>query len=100
MTGGSRRNVWLRMTDSMGVTESGKRPERPSPRILLFQIVCWFVSTLVWFALAIQTDGEFQVLSAVLFVSSLVVAVGNLVRLLQPRKDKDDSKAGGPERAD
>lgn len=87
MTGGGQRNVWLRMTDALGVTEPGKKPEKPSPRILLFQTIIWFVSTLVWFALAMQTEGEFQVLSVVLIVLSLVLAVGNLVRLLQSRKN-------------
>lgn len=97
MTGGDRRNVWLRMTDSMGVTEPGRKPEKPGPRILLFQVVVWFVSTLVWFALSIQTEGEFRVLSVVLLALSLVLAVGNAVRLLRSRKDVDGSKAGRPE---
>lgn len=96
MTRGGRRNPWLRMTDSMGLTEPGKKPEMPGPRLLLFQVVLWFAMTLVWIGMLTQTQGEdVQVLYGVLVVLSLVLTVANFVLLRRARKSTDDSGAGG-----
>lgn len=86
MTDGGRRNDWLRMTDSMGLTELGKKPERPGPRLLLLQIVLWLASALVWFRMVIRTQGEIQVWYAVLVLISLALMVANVVMLRQSKK--------------
>lgn len=97
MIDGRRRNFWLRMTDSMGLTGAGKKPEMPGPRLLLlFQVVLWFAMTLVWILMVIQTQGrDAQILYGVLVALSLVLAGGNFVMLRRARKGMDNSKAGG-----
>lgn len=86
MTRKARRSYWLRMTDWMGLTEPGKKPELPGPRALLFQVVGWFVSALIWLFLATRTEGEMRVWYVVLVVLSLVLTVANLVMLGRSRK--------------
>lgn len=86
MTDGGRRNDWLRMTDSMGLTELGKKPERPGPRLHLLQVVLWLALALVWFRMVIRTQGEIQVWYAVLVLISLALMVANVVMLRQSKK--------------
>lgn len=94
MTDGGRRNVWLRMTDSMGLTEAGKKPERPGPRMLLFQVVLWLALALFWFMMVIQVQGEIQIWYGVLVVLCLGLAVANCVMLRQSKKRAGRSKTG------
>jgi len=93
MTRSGHRNFWLRMTDSMGLTEPGKKPEMPRPRVLLFQVVLWFASALIWFMMVIRTQGEIQIWYIVLVLISLALAVANLVMLRQSKKRAAGSKA-------
>lgn len=86
MTGGRRRNVWLRMTDSMGLTETGKKPERPSPRILVLQIVGYTVMTGVFTVLAFWTQENIVYLIAAAL--SLIVAVASLVMYMRSDHSK------------
>lgn len=96
MTRGGRRNFWLRMTDSMGLTEPGKKPERPGPRLLLFQVVLWFAMTLAWIGMLTQTQGEdVQVVYGALVALSLVMTVANFVLLRRARRGTDNSGADG-----
>lgn len=81
MTDGGRRNVWLRMTDWIGVTEPGKKPARPSPRILVLQIVGYTVMTVCFTALAFGTQDNIVFLIAAAL--SLIVAVASLVMWIQ-----------------
>lgn len=90
MTGGGRRNVWLRMTDSIGVTEPGKKPERPSPRMLVLQAVGYTVLTVIWSMLAFRTQDNIVYLIA--GVLSLVLAVAAFVMLLQSKRRTDGPK--------
>ena len=101
MKGNGPRNAWLRMTDWMGLTEPGVKPARPSPRILRFGAVLWAASSLAWFVMAIQTQGEVRILSVVLVVLFLALAASNVVMLRQPgkatqndRSHQDKSSAG------
>lgn len=88
MTGDARRNFWLRMTDSMGVTEPGKQPERGSPRFLMLQAVVWLASLLVWVYFIIRTLGDLeqQILYGGLAFLSLALVVVNIVLLRQAKK--------------
>jgi hypothetical protein len=98
MKGAGRRNAWLRMTDSMGLTEPGKKPATPAPRILIIQTIGWFAMTLLWIGMLLQgqQEGQAQVLYGVLVVLSLVLAVGNFVMLRRStRRTTDQSKANG-----
>lgn len=96
MTRGGRRNSCLRMTDSMGLTEPGKNPEMPGPRLLRFQVVLWFAMALVWIGMLTQTQGEdVQVLYGALVVLSLVLTVANFVLLRRARKANYNSGADG-----
>jgi hypothetical protein len=96
MKGTGHRNVWLRMTDSLGLTEPGKRPETPGPRLLWIQTIGWSASTLLWIVMLIrgQQGHDAQILYGVLIVLSLVLAVGNFVMLRRAiRRGTDNSKA-------
>lgn len=93
MTRSGRRNFWLRMTDSMGLTENGKNPEMPGPRVLLFHVVLWFASALIWFMMVIRTQGEIHVWYIVLVLISLALTAASLVMLRQSKKRAARSKA-------
>jgi succinate-acetate transporter protein len=80
------------MTDRMGLTEPGVKPARPSPRALLFSVVLWFVSALLWFAMVMQAQNGIQVLYVVLALTSLTLSVANFVMLRQSRKNGDGSR--------
>lgn len=59
--------------DAMGLTEPGKKPLRPSSRVLLFLTVLWSASTVVWSAFTFSgfSDGTpiFVVLSGLCWLS-------------------------------
>lgn len=93
MTRSGYRNFWLRMTDSMGLTEPGKKPAMPRPGVLLFQVILWSAFALISLMMAIRTQGEIQVMNVVLVVISLALTVANLVRLRQSKKGAATSKA-------
>jgi hypothetical protein len=98
MAGGRRRNTWLRMTDSLGLTEPGKKPEMPGPQILQFQVLGWTAMTLLWTVMLTQTQHgrENQILYGVLVIMSLVLVAINFVMLRRvTRKRADNSKVDG-----
>ncbi|MFJ6311592.1 hypothetical protein [Pseudarthrobacter oxydans] len=88
MTGGARRNFWLRMTDSIGVTEPGKQPERGSPKFLTLQVVVWLASSGVWVYFIFRTLGDLeqQILYGGLAFLSFALATVNIVLLRQATK--------------
>jgi hypothetical protein len=83
------RDAWLRMTDALNLTEPGKKPVPPNPRLLLFGAVLWSVSALIWFRMAFLSEGEMWFASMVLIVLSLVLAVMNLVQWRRSKKKTD-----------
>lgn len=96
MKGAARRNVWLRMTDSLGLTAPGRKPEMPGPRLLWIQAIGWSASTLLWVVMLVRAPQgrDTQILYGVLVVLSLVLAVGNFVMLRRSAKrGTDNSKA-------
>lgn len=95
MTGDGRRNFWLRMTDSIGVTEPGKKPARLSPRILVLQIVGYTVMTVAFTALAFWTQDNIVYLIAAAL--SLIVAVASLVMWIQYMRSDHSKPHGNPE---
>lgn len=90
---GSRglREAWLRMTDALNLTEPGKKPVPPSPRISLFAVVLWSMSSLIWFRMAFISEGEMWFASIVLIAISLVLVVINLVQWRKSRKNAEGS---------
>jgi uncharacterized membrane protein YcjF (UPF0283 family) len=80
MEPGRPRNAWLRMTDNMGLTEPGKKPRSPSPRLLLYFTVLWSLSTVVWTIQVVRdiSSGTPEYLmKAVLAVSFLLLAIAS-----------------------
>lgn len=61
------------MTDAMGLTEPGKKPQRQSPKMLLFLTVLWSLSAVVWLVQVVRdvsmgaSDYYWKVVLAVLF---------------------------------
>lgn len=92
-SGGTPRNAWLRMTDTMGLTEPGKKAQRPGRRILLFWVVLWTLSTVLWWTRTILefSEGTQDYLSLILAVLTLVLAVAYSVMLWQSRKASKSS---------
>jgi hypothetical protein len=84
MTAGGRRNVWLRLTDSVGITEPGRKPEPPSLRLLVLQTVGYTVLTVIWALLAVGTSDNVVYLIAGFL--SLVMAVVSIVMLFRSRR--------------
>lgn len=86
------RNLWLRMTDQVGLTEPGKKAQLPSSGMLLFATTLWAATAVIWLSLAFQTnDGEGRVLYGVLVVLSLVLAVANFMMWRKSKKRLDES---------
>lgn len=83
------RNAWLRMTDSMGLTEPGKKPQRQSPKTLLFFTVLWSLSAVVW---SVQVVRDVSMgtsdyyLKVVLAVAFLILAIAYYVMWRNSRK--------------
>lgn len=86
MTGSKPRNAWLRMTDAMGLTEPGKKPQRPSSRVLLLMTVLWSASTATWSAFTFKGFSDGTPIYVLLSVMSLVLAIANYVMWRQSRK--------------
>lgn len=83
------REAWLRMTDALNLTEPGKKPVPPSPRISLFAVVLGSVSSLIWFRMAFISEGEIWIASMVLIAISLALVVINLVQWRKSKKKTD-----------
>lgn len=87
MEPGRARNVWLRMTDAMGLTEPGKKPQRQSPKMLLFLTVLWSLSAVVWLVQVVRdvsmgaSDYYWKVVLAVLFFVLAIAYCGNVAEL-------------------
>lgn len=94
MTDGGHRNVWLRMTDSIGVTEPGKKPARPSPGILALQMVGYTAMTVVFTALAFRTQDYIVFLIA--GGTSLILAVASFVMWIQYIRSDHPKPPGNP----
>lgn len=70
------------MTDTMGLTEPGKKPQRQSSKILLFITVLWSLAAAVWLVQVVRDvsmgtpDYYLKVVLAILF---LVLAIAYCV---------------------
>jgi hypothetical protein len=89
MEPGRPRNAWLRMTDTMGLTEPGKKPQRQSPKILLFFTVLWSLSAIVWLVQVVRDvsmgTADYY-LKVVLAVAFLILAFAYYVMWRNSRK--------------
>ncbi|XAS69255.1 hypothetical protein V3C33_08395 [Micrococcaceae bacterium Sec5.7] len=94
MEDGRPRNAWLRMTDMMGLTEPGKKPQKQSPRVLLFLTVLWSLSTIAWLVQVIRdySIGATDYFKVVLAVSFFVLAVANYVMWRKSKSHRDESR--------
>lgn len=86
MTQGRLRTAWLLMTDSIGLTGPGKKPELPSPRSLLVQVIVWIVLTVAWGGMVFRTQGGAQALYVFLVLMAAAMTVFQLVRLRRSRR--------------
>lgn len=81
MEPGKPRNAWLRLSDTAGLTEPGRKPQRQSPRLRLFLTVLWSLAAFVW-AVQVVRDvfmGNPDYLKAVIASLFLILAIANYV---------------------
>lgn len=82
------------MTDAMGLTEPGKKPQRQSPKMLLFLTVLWSLSAVVWLVQVVRdvsmgaSDYYWKVVLAVLF---FVLAIAYCVMWRNSKRGRSDS---------
>lgn len=88
-------NAWLRMTDTMGLTDPDRKPELPRPRLLLFLAVLWSLMSVNWLVQLIREisrgPSDFLILNIISVAVSIPVAVYYVVSWRRAKREQTDA---------